>query len=33
MRKMAPGAEAYLAGLILMLVIGIGIGFCIGRYG
>lgn len=30
---MAPGAESYLILLLIIFVIGMGIGFCIGRFG
>jgi hypothetical protein len=32
MHKMAPGAESYFLLLMIIFVIGLGVGFCIGRF-
>lgn len=32
MRKIVPGAESYFLGMAIIFVIGIGVGFCIGRF-
>lgn len=33
MRKIAPGAESFLILILIIFVIGLGVGFCIGRFG